>query len=156
MNNHSHNNLPFVLCVKKPESYAHASRSEILRSQEPLLKIPCEVDDQLLKWTPFKDEAQSSKQEEPGSVDRARHEDVSLTDIELKLLNAVAEYPGERFSFYAKLIGRNSTKAAEIRNELIKKRCLKEHRLSKAGVGAKAIVLELLPQGEEALGWSVK
>ncbi len=74
-----------------------------------------------------------------------------LTDIEARLLRAIAAHPGEPSSLLARRASTSPRRALEVRKALLARGFLREHHVNRAGKGRSAIVLEVTAAGHAAL-----
>ena len=74
-----------------------------------------------------------------------------LSEIELRYLKLLIDYPGEPSSRYARLAGMNGRRAAEIRQSLLQRGYVRERSVATSARGRNAIVLEPLKPALDAV-----
>lgn len=76
---------------------------------------------------------------------------VFSSEQEYSFCKAVAEHPMQASSRYPKLAGISSKSAASVRQQLIFKGLIREHKLDSGGRGRSSLLLEILPEGIKAI-----
>ena len=136
---------PFILRVPKVTLRETVDDVEAAASRKVLDSLPTVPAREFDHWKPHHLIEVTSAPAAPA---------LSLSDAELRFLQAVVAEPGKASGFYARQAGMNGRRAAVIRARLVAEGYVREHRVATGPRGRAAIVLEPLPAAHAVVAGS--
>lgn len=134
---------PFIFNVPLLNIPPVVSDEEVRRSVEALDFLPVVPAEEFANWKP-RHLIEVSDSHVPSSHN-------PLLEAELRFLAAVVENPGQSSSSYAKILGINGGRAAEIRVRLVELNFIREHSVATNPRGRSSMILEPLDEGIDYL-----
>lgn len=140
---------PFVFQIPKMylREFAHLSAAEQIESDDglkDLLDLPTVVADEFANWRSTATNASSSATARTGTRK-------TLSDAEIRYIQAVVGNPGTPSSELPKLAQISSKRAQKIRSRLVELEYLRQHRVTTGKRGRAAVVLEPLEPALRAI-----
>lgn len=132
---------PFLFTVPPQPPLPEVTEAEVAESLKPLEALPTLAATEYAHWTPHHLVELTTPPPNKPTLDEAA----------IRFLRAVLDHPGKPSSGYARLAGLSGARAAAIREDLVTRGYLRQHKVATGVRGRVALVLEPLPPAQEIL-----